>query len=105
MELSQDGKVRALVTADVKETLDLLQRDARGLERALQDAGLRTDSNNLQFALRSETQGQGGENQKGQFGQADNDNTDAEADELLAEEEEFNRQKAAAARGGVDQTV
>lgn len=103
MELSQDGKVRALVTAESRETLDLLQRDARGLERALQDAGLRTDSNNLHFELKSEQQA--GQNNK-QNGTAANDNGDAEdlTDEQL-EEMEYDRAQAAASRGGVDQTV
>ena len=105
MELSQDGKVRAFITADVKDTLDMLQRDARGLERALQDAGLRTDSNNLHFALRSEQQGQGGQNQQGQNANAANDNGNDPADEFFAEEEEYDREQAAAARGGVDQMV
>ena len=41
-----------MVNADRPETLEALQRDARGLERALQDAGLRTDSNSLSFNLR-----------------------------------------------------
>ena len=34
--------------------MDLLQRDARDLERALQDAGLRADSGSLSFNLRGD---------------------------------------------------
>lgn len=103
MELSQDGKVRALVTADTRETLDLLQRDARGLERALQDAGLRTDSNNLHFELRSEQQAQQGHSKDGT---AANDNAgEEELSEEYLEEQEYDRAQAAAERGGVDQTV
>ena len=34
-----------------------MQRDSRGLERALQDAGLKTDSGSLSFNLRGEGQG------------------------------------------------
>jgi hypothetical protein len=34
------------------ETLDALRRDAGDLERALQQAGLKTSDNGLQFALR-----------------------------------------------------
>ncbi|WP_201240713.1 flagellar hook-length control protein FliK [Rhodothalassium salexigens] len=45
------GRVRANVTADRRETLDLLQRDARSLERALQDAGLETNGDSLEFTL------------------------------------------------------
>lgn len=46
----QDGKVTAHVTADSKETLAVLQKDARGLERALQDAGLKTEASSMTFA-------------------------------------------------------
>ncbi len=105
MELSQDGKVRVFVTADTKETLDLLQRDARGLEKALQDAGLRTDSNNLHFALKSDTPEQNAKNAKDGNGPAANDNADEEIDESLIAEEEYDRAFAAASRGGVDQLV
>ncbi|MFQ5619094.1 MAG: flagellar hook-length control protein FliK [Rhodospirillales bacterium] len=57
LEVGHDGRVMAVVTADNKDTLDLLQRDARELERALQDAGLQADSGSLSFNLR----GQGGQ--------------------------------------------
>ena len=105
MELSQDGKVRALVTAEHKDTLDLLQRDSRGLEKALQDAGLRTDSNNLHFELKSEQNGKEGWAKKGENANAANDNGEEEFNELDAEEQEYERATAAAARGGVDQMV
>jgi flagellar hook-length control protein FliK len=49
-----DGRVSAHITADNASTLDLLQKDARGLEKALQDAGLQTDSGSLSFNLRDE---------------------------------------------------
>jgi hypothetical protein len=51
LEISKDGLVKGLVMVDKPETLELLQRDSRGLERSLQDAGLKTDSNSLSFAL------------------------------------------------------
>ena len=57
LKLGADGITRALVQVERPETLDLLQRDARGLERALQDAGLKTDSNSLSFSLRDHGQG------------------------------------------------
>lgn len=56
LKLGTDGAARAIVQVDRPETLDLLQRDARGLERALQDAGLKTDSNSLSFSLRDHGQ-------------------------------------------------
>jgi flagellar hook-length control protein FliK len=40
------------VTVDNRDTLELLKSDARGLERALRDAGLKADSGNLSFSLR-----------------------------------------------------
>ena len=57
LKLGTDGVTRAMVQVERPETLDLLQRDARGLERALQDAGLKTDSNSLSFSLRDHGQG------------------------------------------------
>lgn len=54
MEVTHDGKIHAVVTADRQDTLDMLQRDARGLERALQSSGLKADSNSLSFSLRDQ---------------------------------------------------
>jgi flagellar hook-length control protein FliK len=65
LKVRHDGTIRAIVTADRPETFDLLQRDTRGLERALQDAGLKTDSGSLSFNLR------GGENNGSNGGQRD----------------------------------
>jgi flagellar hook-length control protein FliK len=52
IETDADGRSHVFVTADKRDTLDMLQRDARGLERALADAGLKADSNSLSFNLR-----------------------------------------------------
>jgi len=54
LEVTDDGRAMAIVSAERPETLDLLQRDAAGLRQALQDAGLSTDSNSLSFNLRGE---------------------------------------------------
>lgn len=54
IEVAADGRAHVHVTADRSDTLDLLQRDARDLARALQDAGLRADAGNLQFSLREQ---------------------------------------------------
>lgn len=56
LELAKDGGIVATVLAERQETLDMLQKDARGLERALNDAGLRTDSASLTFGLRGDGQ-------------------------------------------------
>ncbi|SMF67730.1 Flagellar hook-length control protein FliK [Tistlia consotensis] len=52
LDLGGDGPVRAVLHAERKDTMDLLQRDSRGLERALQNAGLQTDGNSISFDLR-----------------------------------------------------
>ncbi|MGE4219472.1 MAG: flagellar hook-length control protein FliK [Alphaproteobacteria bacterium] len=51
MEIGSDGHMKAAISADRQETLDLLQRDARHLQQALQDSGLSTDSGSLSFSL------------------------------------------------------
>lgn len=56
LEMRDDQAVRASILAERSETLDMLQRDARGLERALNNAGLKTDSGSLNFDLRGQGQ-------------------------------------------------
>ncbi|MGD9741658.1 MAG: flagellar hook-length control protein FliK [Dongiaceae bacterium] len=54
LDFDRSGKLSAMIAADKPHTLDLLQRDQRGLERALQDAGFKTDSGSLSFNLRGD---------------------------------------------------
>jgi hypothetical protein len=56
--------VTSHLIVDRPETLDLLRRDAPNLERSLQDAGLTTGDNALQFSLRDQSfsGGNGGDN-------------------------------------------
>lgn len=54
MEISQDGRLTAIVIADRPETLEQLKNDSRDLERALEDAGLQAQSGDLTFNLRGE---------------------------------------------------
>jgi hypothetical protein len=58
LEVSSDGRVSATVTADKPETLAMLQKDAKGLEKALEDAGLKPDTSATTFSLK------GGEQQQ-----------------------------------------
>jgi flagellar hook-length control protein FliK len=101
LEMSEDHKVRVTVTADNKDTLALLQNDSRMLERALNDAGLRTDANNLHFSLRSDAeardsqQGQGGDRN----GRADNNGATDESEDIAMT---YDYTEIARARGGVD---
>jgi flagellar hook-length control protein FliK len=61
LDVDRDGQVTSRLTVDKVETLDLLRRDAPELQRALQDAGLKTSDNGMQFTLRD--QSFGGQNQ------------------------------------------
>lgn len=61
LEIGSDGAIRGTVIADKPETMDLLQRDAKQLERALQDAGLKTGGDSLDFQMRG-----GGTNEREQ---------------------------------------
>ena len=58
IETIAEGNAKIHVTAERKDTLDMLQRDARALERALNEVGVKTDSNSLSFNLRGGDQQQ-----------------------------------------------
>ncbi|MBL6951202.1 MAG: flagellar hook-length control protein FliK [Alphaproteobacteria bacterium] len=73
LEVGHDGRTIALVAAERPETLELLQRDSRSLERALQQAGLETDSDSLSFSL-SQGDQQGGALADGSPNGAENGN-------------------------------
>ncbi|MGE0061023.1 MAG: flagellar hook-length control protein FliK [Xanthobacteraceae bacterium] len=55
LDVDRHGHVTSRLVVDRPETLDLLRRDANGLERALQDAGLKTSDNGMQFSLRDQS--------------------------------------------------
>ncbi len=52
IEVMRHQSANIIIRADNAETLDILQRDARMLERALNDAGIKADTSNMQFNLR-----------------------------------------------------
>ncbi|MGH6893748.1 MAG: flagellar hook-length control protein FliK [Dongiaceae bacterium] len=51
LEIDEEKRVTAAVTVERPSTLELLQRDVKGLERALHDAGLKMDGGDLSFSL------------------------------------------------------
>ena len=59
LEFAADGKVATHLIVDRPETLELFQRDARQLERALANTGLNTDQDGLSFSLKNQGQGLG----------------------------------------------
>ena len=81
----QDGRAHVLVTAEKTDTLDLLQRDARSLERALAEAGLDADTSGMEFQLGGqENEGEEGDGEGTGTGFA-NDTSDEDS-QLLAPE-------------------
>jgi chemotaxis protein MotD len=68
LSIDASGKTQAHMTADQPQTLELLQKDATNLTRALRDAGLDVSQNGLNFSLKG--QGQNGGGQSGNFGNA-----------------------------------
>lgn len=63
LDVAKDGSVSGVVTADNKETLAMLKNDSRSLEKALSDAGFKTDAGSLSFNLRGEGQQQAAQDQ------------------------------------------
>ena len=55
LDIDRTGHVTSRLIAERPDTLDLLRRDAPQIERALQDAGLKTSDNGLQFSLRDQS--------------------------------------------------
>jgi flagellar hook-length control protein FliK len=101
LDVDKSGEVSTRLTVDRPETLSLLQNDARGLERALQSAGLKTEDGSLQFSLRQQSP-------DGSAGQQAQGGTDPRSGTVYVEEAEpasagFEQyQRAASLRGGVD---
>jgi flagellar hook-length control protein FliK len=58
LDVGRDGSISSHLIADRKDTLDLLQRDASSLQRAFEDAGLKTSDQGMQFSLRDHSAGQ-----------------------------------------------
>lgn len=59
IEMSADGRNQVVFSADNRDTLDLLQRDARQLERALQEAGIDAETADMEFTLNQQQEGDG----------------------------------------------
>lgn len=85
LDIDNNGQVHARLTVEKAETLDLMQRDQRALERALQQAGLDQNKTNLEFSLKQnpfagdQNQRGGGEHGGPGGGQDGQDETDASA--------------------------
>jgi chemotaxis protein MotD len=76
LDVDRDGNVTSRLVIDRADTYDLLRRDQSTLERALQQAGLKTSDNSLEFQLRD----QGFTNQQQQEDKSARGNTTLIAD-------------------------
>ncbi len=105
LEFGKDGRVRAHLMVERPETLELLQRDQRGLEKALQEAGLDSEKSSLQFSL---NRGGGGtqnsaSDQQHVFGHSERTSDEALlADAAIAAQNNMNRSTRT---GGLDISV
>lgn len=54
LDVDGQGNVTSRLLVERQDTLDLLRRDSTALERALNDAGLKTSNDGLQFSLRDQ---------------------------------------------------
>ncbi len=68
LSIDATGKASAHVSADQPQTLDLLQKDAPTLTRALRDAGLNVSQNGLNFSLRQQQGDAGASGNQGRGG-------------------------------------
>lgn len=67
LDVDRHGNVTSHLTVEKPETLAMLRQDAPQLQRSLEDAGLKTGQNGLQFSLRDQSSGQ----QNNNHGQAE----------------------------------
>lgn len=64
LEISDKGEVSAKLTVDRVETLHMLQRDARTLERAFEQAGLKPSEGGIEMSLRDQSDQSGARQQQ-----------------------------------------
>jgi flagellar hook-length control protein FliK len=55
LDIDGQGNVTSRLVVERQDTLDLLRRESSALERALNDAGLKTSNDGLQFSLRDQS--------------------------------------------------
>jgi chemotaxis protein MotD len=101
LDVDQKGQVTSHLIVEKSATLDLLRRDAQQLERALQDAGLKTSDNGLQFSLRDQQQ-QTGRNDDQGSGRNAQRLIVTDEDTVVAETAGRSYGRMASLRGGID---
>lgn len=105
LKIADDGKVRAHLIVERPETLDMLLRDQRSMERALENAGLKTAAEGgLEFSLKDQGQQASADGESaGDHGRGGN--KEDGADDLIVDQQTALERIAAYARsaaGGLD---
>lgn len=67
LDVDRQGNVTSRLIVERAETLEILRREAPQLERAFEQAGLKTNDNSLQFSLRNQSSGWMGQNNDNEF--------------------------------------
>lgn len=101
LEIDSKGNTTTKLIVERSETLDMLKQDARGLEKALQNAGLKLDAGGLEFSLRQDAQAQQGQQNHAPDMRPRPDLAEADT-EIMTEIAAGNASLAAQIRGGVD---
>lgn len=101
LDVDRQGQVTSHLIVEKSATLDLLRRDAQQLERALQDAGLKTSDNGLQFSLRDQGQHTGRNDDSGS-GRQNQRLMIAEEETIVAETAGRSYGRMIGQRGGID---
>ncbi len=102
LEFSKDGQVTTHLIVERPETLDMLSKDARQLEKALSDAGVDIENDGLTFSLQDqESQGNSTQEQNEQF--TNNGELENEAQVQTIEPETIYRQLSTTS--GLDMSV
>lgn len=119
LDIDDEGTVKARLVVDRVETLQLLQRDARTLERAFEQAGLKPSEDGIDLSLRDDGDRHAGRDEGGAEedrgrGPGDGDGRDGDKSEkglaaaeirALARETLLARQALRRALGGVDLSI
>ena len=101
LDVDRHGHVTSHLVVERPETLAMLRQDAPQLQRALEDAGLKTGNNGLQFSLRDQSSS-GHNGSDGQSGRNAHRLIVADADTLSAVAAGRSYESAAGAMRGLD---
>ena len=69
LTLDREGRVKSTMVIEKQETFEMMQRDQRGLETAMQQAGLKVNEGSVEFSLRDQSSNNQQNSQSGLAGE------------------------------------